>query len=138
MASLATGARKNPHGRTKSEIRKTTNGGRCVKRDIVFSKELFDNTSEKPLGMVTQERMAINDCLLKGISMISNAKNDTKAATALLTSKLKGSRNIGYDNLPIYVINAHSSDEFFVELKPPKSMTSNSMRLFKYGNVIRP
>ena len=127
MASLATGTSRNPHGRTAAQRRKTTEEGRCVKRDIVFSKELFDKTSEKPLGMVRQERMVINDCLLKGISMISNAKNDKKAATALLKGKLKGSRDIGYDNLPIYVINAHSSDEFFVELKPPENMSKEDV-----------
>ena len=127
MTSLATGSSRNPHGRTAAQRRKTTEEGRCVKRDIVFSKELFDNTSKKPLGMVRQERMAINDCLLKGISMISNAKNDKKAATALLKGKLKGSRDIGYDNLPIYVINAHSSDEFFVELKPPENMSKEDV-----------
>jgi len=140
MTSLATGSSRNPHGRTKSEIRKTTNEGRCVKRDIVFSKELFDNTSEKPLGMVRQERIAINDCLLKGISMISNAKNDKKAATALLNGKLKGSRDIGYDNLPIYVINAHSSDEFFVELKPPESMSKEDVddeTQYSYNSQVR-
>ena len=140
MASLATGASKNPHGRTAAQRRKTTEEGRCVKRDIVFSKELFDNTTEKPLGMVTQERMAINDCLLKGISMISNAKNDNKAATALLKRKLKGSKNIGYDNLPIYVINAHSSDEFFVELKPPENMSKENVddeTQYSYNSQLR-
>ena len=44
MASLATGTSRNPHGRTAAQRRKTTEEGRCVKRDIVFSKELFDKS----------------------------------------------------------------------------------------------
>jgi len=127
MASLSIGASENPHGRTISEIRKTTNEGRCVKRDIIFSKEKFDLATDKPMGNVGPQSIIVNDCFLKGISMISKIKNDKKASTSLLKRKLKGSRNIGYDNLPIYVINAHSSDEFFVELKPPENMSKENI-----------
>ena len=67
------------------------------------------------------------DCFLRQIEP-PNANSDRKAATALFKKKLKGSRDVGYDNLPIYIINAHSSDEFFVELKPPEGMNDNRAR----------
>ena len=126
MASLATGASKNPHRRSKSEIKRTTEHGRCVPRDIMYSREEFTNNG-KPMGVTRHKRIRVMDCFLKQTEP-PNANSDKKAAMALFKRKLKGSRDIGYDNLPIYVINAHSSDEFFVELKPPEGMNNNRAR----------
>ena len=119
-------SRKNPHGRTKAVRRKATEEGTCVKRDIVYQREKFDKNGE-PLGQTIAERIVVNDCFLKGAHFIDDNAKDVIVAQSLL-NKRKKPMNIDYFNLPIYVINAHSADEFFIELVPPEDMDEEQTR----------
>ena len=123
-------SRKNPHGRTKAARRKATEEGTCVKRDIVYQREIFKdmlNGDVKPLGQTIAERIVVNDCFLKGAHFIDDNAKDVIVAQSLL-NKRKKPMNIDYFNLPIYVINAHSADEFFIELVPPEDMDEEQTR----------
>ena len=144
MASLASNfgkPRRNTHGRTKAVRRKATEEGTCVKRDIVYQREIFKDISNddiKPLGQTRAEVIKVNDCFLKGAHFIDDNAKDVIVAQSLLNMKKKP-MNIDYFNLPIYVINAHSADEFFIELVPPEDMDeekAEAEREYSYDNQI--
>ena len=141
MASLAGNfgnSRQNPHGRTKADRRKITPEGRCIKRDIIYQRERFDN-DESPVGHTSNIEMRVNDCFLKGVHFIDDNKKDVIIAQSLL-NKRKKPMNIDYSNLPIYVINANSSDEFYIELTAPLDMNkkkANEEREYSYDSQLK-